>query len=122
MHPPLLLPYSSVIRLLITKPVIALLLSGYATLAIADMTLYQNDTLTLSASISSALGSYFSGNTRFGAGRLDFFSGENTGDAHWAEGYLKPGLFKTGVICRLRLSASGAALWRRIVGGNVYSR
>ncbi|NOS88589.1 MAG: alginate export family protein [Methylococcaceae bacterium] len=79
--------------MLTTKPVMALLLSGYATLAIADITLYQNDDLTLSASISSALGAYFSGNTRFGAGRLDFFSGENTGDAHWAEGYLKPGLF-----------------------------
>ena len=31
-------------------------------------------------------------NTNFGAGRVDLKSGDNSGDAQWGEGYLKPSL------------------------------
>lgn len=72
---------------------VALLLFSYSAIAMAEMTLYETDAFRLSASLNAAVGAYFTSNTSFGAGRIDYFSGENTGDANWGEGFLKPAVF-----------------------------
>jgi hypothetical protein len=72
---------------------ITLLLYGYSALATAAFPLYEKNSFTLSASLNSAIGAYFTDNTSFGAGRVDYFSGDNTGDAQWGEGFLKPALY-----------------------------
>jgi hypothetical protein len=66
---------------------------GYTSIATAEFTLFEQDSFKLSGSIGSALGAYFTDNTGFGAGRIDYFSGKNTGNAQWGEGFLEPALF-----------------------------
>ena len=78
---------------LFTKTVIVSLLYGYSVIATAEFTLYEQDDFKLSASFNAAVGAYFTKNTSFGAGRIDYFSGDNTGDATWGEGFLKPAVF-----------------------------
>lgn len=72
---------------------IALLLYGYSAIATAEFPLYEKNSFKLSASFNSAVGAYFTKNTSFGVGRIDYFSGDNTGDANWGEGFLKPAVF-----------------------------
>ncbi|MCX7098266.1 MAG: alginate export family protein [Methylococcales bacterium] len=77
----------------LSKTLAVLLACCHAPLATAEFTLYEHDAFKLSASLNSALGAYYTGNTSFGAGRVDYFTGKNTGDAQWGEGFLKPGIF-----------------------------
>ena len=46
----------------------------------------------LAFSLEAAAGYFDTRNTNFGAGRIDLRDGENTGDARWQEGYIKPAL------------------------------
>lgn len=73
--------------------VVALFIYGYSAMACAEFILYEKDAFKLTGSFNAALGAYYTNNTSFGAGRIDYFSGENTGDAQWGEGFLKPGIF-----------------------------
>lgn len=57
--------------------------------------LMQRDGLTLEAGIEAGAGYFHTENTNFGAGRFDLRSGEVTGDAQWAEGYVEPSLGAT---------------------------
>lgn len=47
---------------------------------------------TLNFSLEAAAGYFNTRNTNFGAGRIDLRNEENTGDARWWEGYIKPAL------------------------------
>ncbi|MDP2901624.1 MAG: alginate export family protein [Methylovulum sp.] len=76
-----------------TSKTAVLLFYCYTSIASAEFTLYEQAAFKLSGSVGSALGAYFTDNTSFGAGRIDYFTGENTGDAQWGEGYLEPALF-----------------------------
>jgi len=58
----------------------------------AEVTLFSKNNLTFSASLDASLGSFNNDNTNFGSGRVDYFSGQNTGDAQWQEGTLEPGV------------------------------
>jgi hypothetical protein len=51
-----------------------------------------SDGFSIEAGIEAGAGYFLTENTNFGAGRFDLRSGEETGDAHWGEGYLKPSL------------------------------
>ena len=57
--------------------------------------LMQGDGLTVEAGIEVGAGYFHTDNTNFGAGRFDLRTGENTGDAHWGEGYVEPSLGAT---------------------------
>jgi hypothetical protein len=56
----------------------------------AIFSLYEQDDFKLTASFNSAAEGFFTKNTSFGAGRIDYFSGDNTGDAKGGE--FKPDL------------------------------
>lgn len=69
-----------------------LLTCGIPILAAADNTVVSGDKLSVGASVEVGAGYFDTRGTNFGAGRVDFRDGDNTGDAQWAEGYLEPGL------------------------------
>jgi hypothetical protein len=52
--------------------------------------LMQGDGLTVEAGIEVGAGYFHTENTNFGFGRFDLRTGEVTGDAQWAEGYVEP--------------------------------
>jgi hypothetical protein len=58
--------------------------------AAADITLVRRDNLDVVMGVEIGAGYFRTENTNFGSGRVDFRSGENTGDAQWTEGYLEP--------------------------------
>jgi Alginate export len=68
---------------------LALVLSGGPGQAIE---LLQNGGLSVEAGLEVGAAFLDTENTNFGAGRVDLKSGDNTGDAQWGEGYLKPSL------------------------------
>jgi hypothetical protein len=57
--------------------------------------LMQGDGLTVEAGIEVGAGYFHTENTNFGFGRFDLRTGEVTGDAQWAEGYVEPSLGAT---------------------------
>ncbi len=54
--------------------------------------LVQKGGLTVNAGLEVGAAFLDTENTNFSAGRVDLKSGDNTGDARWGEGYLKPSL------------------------------
>ncbi len=54
--------------------------------------LVQQGGLTVNGGLEVGAAFLYTDNTNFGAGRVDLKSGDNTGDAQWGEGYLKPSL------------------------------
>ncbi|MBE0435150.1 MAG: alginate export family protein [Methylomicrobium sp.] len=60
--------------------------------AAAETKLIDLDNFSLSFGGDIAAAGFITNNTNYGAGRIDFFTGENTGDASWVEAWAKPGL------------------------------
>ncbi len=54
--------------------------------------LLQDGGLSIEADLEVGAVYLYTDNTNFGSGRVDLKSGDNTGDAQWGEGYLKPSL------------------------------
>jgi Alginate export len=54
--------------------------------------LLQEGGLSVEAGLEVGAAYLHTENTNFGAGRVDLHSGDNSGDAQWGEGYLKPSL------------------------------
>lgn len=72
---------------------ICILLIGCATRpSIADINLIEENGASVRVDLEAATGYFYTKNTNFGAGRVDLRSGENTGDAQWGEGYVKPSI------------------------------
>lgn len=59
---------------------------------LAAAELHNADGLTVTAGIEAGAGGFSVGAPNFGVGRVDARTGDNTGDAAWAEGYLEPTL------------------------------
>jgi len=72
--------------------VLALLSTIFSKTLHADQTLFANDSLAIKFSTKVAFAALTTSDTNFGNGRVDFFSGVNTGDATWQEAYIKPSL------------------------------
>ena len=60
--------------------------------ALAEIGLVEENGVNVSFGLEAGAGYFHTTNTNFGVGRVDLRSGENTGDARWTEGYLKPSL------------------------------
>ena len=58
--------------------------------------LLQRDGLSVEAGIEVGAAYLHTENTNFGFGRFDLRTGEVTGDAQWAEGYVEPSLGASG--------------------------
>jgi hypothetical protein len=78
--------------ILVCLGALALMLGGAPGNAIE---LLQRDGLSVEAGFEAGAAFLYTKNTNFGAGRVDLHSGDNTGDAQWGEGYLKPSLSST---------------------------
>jgi hypothetical protein len=60
--------------------------------ALADISLLEENGTSVTFGLDAAAGYFNTANTNFGTGRIDLRSEENTGDARWAEGYVKPSI------------------------------
>lgn len=60
--------------------------------AAAETKLIDLDNFSLSFGGDIAAAGFATNNTNYGAGRIDLFTGENTGDASWIEAWVRPGL------------------------------
>ncbi len=60
--------------------------------ALAEIKLIEENGASVSFDLEAAAGYFHTVNTNFGIGRVDLRSGENTGDASWSEGYVKPSI------------------------------
>jgi len=69
-----------------------MILSSYYSNAYAEFSLFEEDGLTLKGHVDASAAYFQTGNTNFGAGRFDFFTGENTGDAYSFEAVLEAGI------------------------------
>lgn len=54
----------------------------YCAIVNAEFSLFESNELKLTGSVEASAAYFQTGNTNFGAGRIDFFTGENTGDAY----------------------------------------
>ena len=69
-----------------------LLVCGIPLSATAEITLFSGDRLNIDAGVEVGAAYLDTRDTNFGSGRVDFRTGNNTGDAQYTEGYIEPGL------------------------------
>jgi hypothetical protein len=77
------------------KPGIFLLSCGISLSATAEISLFNSEAMSIDAGVEVGAGYFDTRNTNFGSGRVDYRTGNNTGDAQWTEGYIEPGLTGT---------------------------